>query len=302
MRFPSTAALTGGDCPPLPVPEGHTRAQILDSLISFALDGAPSGELEGYAREDCDRFLYTLDLVPERAASIVEVGANPYFTTALITKFRPHAQLTLLNYFNGPERTDSQSVAFKSFDGQGGERFIFEYANCNVEQHTVPLPDESQDVVLFCEVIEHLLDDPMRAVLELKRVLRPGGSMIITTPNVARLENVARLLAGANLYDPYSGYGAYGRHNREYTRQELTRLMTWCGFSEEVVFTADVHPNRAPEFFDLAKLSPLVQFRAADLGQYLFSRWRKTGPSPTKKPGWLYRSYPEGFIDHNERI
>ena len=36
--------------------------------------------------------------------------------------------------------------------------------------------------------------------------------------------------------------------------------------------------------------------RAADLGQYLFSRWRKTGPDPDKRPSWLYRSYPEGQL------
>ncbi len=32
---------------------------------------------------------------------------------------------------------------------------------------------------------------------------------------VSRLENVCRMIAGVNIYDPYSGYRPYGRHNRE---------------------------------------------------------------------------------------
>jgi SAM-dependent methyltransferase len=297
MNFPTSRTIVRPHQPPLPLPAGCTREQILTSLTSFAVDGAAAGELEGYAREDCDRFLYTLDLVPQRPCTILEVGANPYFTTALLPQFRPEAALTLVNYFGGPERTAAQTVVAPGFDGRGEERFAFEYYNCNIEQHRLPLADESMDVVLFCEVIEHLLEDPMRALLELKRVLRPGGQMILTTPNVARLENVARMLAGANIYDPYSGYGPYGRHNREYNRHELDRLMSWCGYTNEIFFTADVHSNVSADFYSLNRVAPLVEFRAADLGQYLFSRWRKTGPTPDKKPTWLYRSYLEGQLE-----
>ena len=42
------------------------------------------------------------------------------------------------------------------------------------------------------------------------RVLKPLGAMILTNPNVVRLENVAKLMSGANVYDAYSGYGPYG--------------------------------------------------------------------------------------------
>jgi SAM-dependent methyltransferase len=296
MNFPTSRTVVRPHQPPLPLPPGCSREQILTSLTRFALDGAASGELEGYAREDCDRFLYTLDLVPERPGAILEVGANPYFTTALMATFRPQSSLTLVNYFGEPERVASQTLVAPAFGGEGETRFTFEYHNSKIEQHRLPLADESMDVVLFCEVIEHLLEDPMRALLELRRVLRPGGRMIITTPNVARLENVARMLAGANIYDPYSGYGPYGRHNREYNRHELDRLLTWCGFTQEIFFTADVHANASADFYSLETIAPLVAFRAADLGQYLFSRWRKTGPTPDRKPDWLYRSYPDGQL------
>jgi SAM-dependent methyltransferase len=111
------------------------------------------------------------------------------------------------------------------------------------------------DVVLFCEILDHLLVDPVAALREIHRVLRPGGTLVLTTPNVARLESVARLLAGANIYDPYSGHGPYGRHNREYTMSELEQLLIAAGFVVDSAFSADVHPNDAYRYADAAALS-----------------------------------------------
>lgn len=44
------------------------------------------------------------------------------------------------------------------------------------------LPDESFDTVLSFQVIEHV-HDPDRYLSEARRVLRPGGSLVLTTPN-----------------------------------------------------------------------------------------------------------------------
>jgi ubiquinone/menaquinone biosynthesis C-methylase UbiE len=48
----------------------------------------------------------------------------------------------------------------------------------------LPFPDESVDVVLFVEVIEHL-DQPMKIISEIWRVLKKGGFAFVTTPNYA---------------------------------------------------------------------------------------------------------------------
>ena len=276
--------------PDLPKLGGLDKEAVLKTLVSFSLDGGSSGELEGYAREDCERFIYTVSLVPEGPLDLLEIGANPYFTTYLLRKFRPQAKLRLTNYFNGGVEARSQTADLTGFDG-ATEHEIFEYINANLEEHTLPIESASLDAVLFCEVIEHMQNDPLRALAEIKRILRPNGHLVLTTPNVARLENVAQLLSGGNIYDPYSGYGPYGRHNREYNRHELTRLLEFCGFEIETFFTADVRPNRANDIFPVRKMMPLVEARATDLGQYLFVRCRNVGPMPAQKPSWLYRSY-----------
>lgn len=55
----------------------------------------------------------------------------------------------------------------------------------------LPHPDRSFDLVISCETIEHVLD-PRSAVREMSRVLRPGGRLLLTTPNYMNLMGLYR--------------------------------------------------------------------------------------------------------------
>jgi len=259
-------------------------------LGSLSIDGAPPAELRAYLEEDFERFVLTLQLVGRARGAALEIGANPYFTTVLLRE-ATELQLSLTNGFGvGGAAPGSQRVSYVAADGRAVE-WQAEYRDVNVEVDRLPHPDESFDLVLFCEVIEHLVVDPVAALTEIHRVLRPGGRLIVSTPNVARLENVARLAAGANLYDPYSGYGPYGRHNREYTRHELVHLLGFCGFDAAQHFTADVHPHRTESFVqDVGLLAPLLAHRAQDLGQYIFCVASRSHAPRQGRPAELFRS------------
>ena len=118
------------------------------------------------------------------------------------------------------------------------------------------------------------------------------GILIVTTPNVVRLENVRRVIAGENIYDPYSGYGPYGRHNREYTTENLFALLSANGFSVRTMFTADVHPESEGPV-SLTEIAPLVKNRPTNLGQYIFCQCSINQESKNilpARPDWLYRS------------
>jgi SAM-dependent methyltransferase len=281
--------------PSLPLPAGFSKDSILEVLTSLSIDGEYVKEFASYATADCERFLYTLDLIPlDAGGRLLEIGAQPYFITLLIRHFRPALQWALVNYLGGPVREVVQYLQYQDFNRMR-QQYDVKYYNCNIEVDSLSYENNSFDWVMCCEVLEHLTADPLKALLELKRVLKPGGHLILTTPNAARIENLIAFLEGRNIYDVYSAYGPYGRHNREYTNHELHQLLKHCGFVNEITFTANVHddiPGIIP-YSTLDFMSKFIERREYDLGQYLFTRWNNSVqiPSP-KKPEWLYRSYP----------
>ena len=229
--------------PPLPLPAGQTEADITALFGSVELEGAPKQELENYWQQDWRRFVYTYGIVSGLSGTCLELGANPYFMTILL-KYFTELKATCANYF-GPQFASRSAQNVSAIDPATGKRetHVMEFHHFNIEEAEFPFPSASFDAVLFCEVLEHLQSDPVKVVREIKRVLKPSGHLILTTPNVSRLENVCRMVAGENIYDPYSGYGPYGRHNREYNKHELAQLLQYCGFDIEQLFSADVHKN-----------------------------------------------------------
>lgn len=287
LRYPGIAQ-------PLAFPPGETEDSLFRWLQGFSLDGAPPAELINYLNEDFRRFVYTLGLVPEdEGRTLLEIGANPYFTSLLLKRFRRY-DYHCTNFF-GIDSGGGQQVVTHT---ETGESFVFDYMANNVDSKDIPF-DKAFDVILFCEVIEHLVSDPLDALRRIKDKLKPGGTLILTTPNVNRLENITKMLVGQNIYDPISGYGVYGRHNREYNKHELFLMLDHQGFDLEVMFSSDVHHNRAEDFyndFSLAEHILATPNRVHDLGQYIFVRARNNRPARSGKPRWLYRSYPEGEL------
>lgn len=278
--------------PPLPLPAGWSEDELRALVGSVRVEDAPDEEMKMYVEADFKRFVYTLGLVPERSGqTVLELGANPYFTTTLLYKFR-EADLHLANFFSQSEREGKQRVKIH----QTGETIEYAYKQFNIEDEIFPYRDDTFDVVLFCEIIEHLLSDPVHALLEIRRVLKPGGVLVLTTPNVVRLDNVRKIIGGENVYDPYSGYGPYGRHNREYTQEELFSLLSANGFGVSTMFTADVNPGHTSSSVSLDRIAPLVRHRQTDLGQYIFCQCsvnQATKKLPPVRPAWLYRSMPD---------
>lgn len=283
--------------PPTQVPPGHTEESVRAMLASLAIGDAPAEELKGYLDDCFLRVLHTWKLVAPFGGRALELGANPYFITTVLQE-HTELELELANYFgpSHPEPTFTQPVTHTRPNGEVVLRELTS-SHFNLEEERFPWPDATFDVVLFCEIIEHLLMDPVRVLREIRRVLSPGGRLVLTTPNVDRLDNVLRLVAGANVYDPYSGYGPYGRHNREYNRHELHTLLAYLGFEVEESFTADAHPTVVADRRQLYAVEPLLRFREEDLGQYVFVRARAAAPGGTRKPSFLYRSYPAGELE-----
>lgn len=105
---------------------------------------------------------------------------------------------------------------------------------CDINYNPLPLNSASVDTVLFTEVIEHLISNPRLILNEINRVLKPGGSLIITTPNIKNLANRIKLFLGKPIYpkilsDNEKVY-PYQQHQKEYYMEELTKLLLDSGF------------------------------------------------------------------------
>jgi len=82
----------------------------------------------------------------------------------------------------------------------------------------LPVRDAALDVVATLQVIEHVWDHA-QFVRECLRVLRPGGTLLVTTPN--------RLTFSPGRETPINPY-----HTHEFTAAELSELLTRCGFTD----------------------------------------------------------------------
>jgi ubiquinone/menaquinone biosynthesis C-methylase UbiE len=96
---------------------------------------------------------------------------------------------------------------------------------------TWPLPDGSFDVVWAGETIEHV-QDTAGWLSEVRRVLRPGGRLLLSTPGHGRLA-VLRLALSRRAFEEH--FEPLSDHLRFYTRTSLTRLLEGFGFQEVTV-------------------------------------------------------------------
>jgi len=117
----------------------------------------------------------------------------------------------------------------------------------------LPLPEASADVVIMSELIEHLVDTDA-ALDEAYRVLRPGGILLLSTPNLAAWFNRGLVGLGIQpLFSEVSLRGIYGRpghevagHLRLFTRRALVEFLTARGFRCERVEGATYHDVPRP--------------------------------------------------------
>jgi SAM-dependent methyltransferase len=117
-----------------------------------------------------------------------------------------------------------------------------------VDTPGLPFAPASADVVIMSELIEHLVDTDA-ALDEISRVLKPGGSLLLSTPNLAAWYNRGLVALGVQpVFSEVSLRGVYGRpgsqvagHLHLFTRRALVGLLTAHGFGAIGVRGARYH-------------------------------------------------------------
>lgn len=109
-----------------------------------------------------------------------------------------------------------------------------------------PFTDEMFDAVIASQIIEHLWNTD-GFLKEIKRVLKPGGYAIISTPNLASWHNLVYLCFGkqpdvATVSDELYPWKEKPGHRRVFTATELIKLLRFHGFTIEKVIGSSYYP------------------------------------------------------------
>jgi len=156
----------------------------------------------------------------------------------------------------------------------------------DLEREPLPYADATFDGAVLMEVLEHFTVDPMFALGELNRVVKPDGFLFLTTPNLASWASLHNLI---NYHSPYifGGFERHhssNRHNREYTILEVGRLAEAAGFRVVQLEGIGVYPG-----FDA--IGPIPGISPHNRGDTTFLLARKSGPVADRYPAWLYMDW-----------
>jgi SAM-dependent methyltransferase len=267
---------------PPPVPADVADREALATWLADTDVFGPEGAVDAEAYVACsvDRIQLTVALLPDLppGARVLELGANPYLLTRVL--MRRGLDVRGANWFSPAHPPVGSQVVRHPAEGTAT---TYEFDHFDAEVDRFPYPDGSFDLVLCCEILEHLPNDPTHLVVEAHRVLAPGGHLVLTTPNAVRADRLAAVLAGDGLHDRLSGHGTHGRHNREYTHDELADLLVGCGFTVDLVVDHDigVASPRVPR---------LPGLRRSGRAFNLFAVARADRPRRWYYPDWLYSS------------
>jgi SAM-dependent methyltransferase len=137
---------------------GAKKGFFVKALLRFYR--SPLGAFYNYHAYRLQRFVRRLSKTVRPDDTLLDVGAGD-------CQYKP--------FFAGRCKYLSQDVGGKD------KSFTYDQIDIRSEIYSIPLPDESVDIILCTQVLEHL-KYPAQAVQEMFRLLKPGGKLYLTVP------------------------------------------------------------------------------------------------------------------------
>jgi glycosyltransferase involved in cell wall biosynthesis len=224
----------------------------------------------------------------DKGLRLLELGANMYFSM-LLRRFTEY-NITHTDLWEGERE---KTVIVRS--PETGEHVALRLYNFDVEKDRFPFDDETFDLAIAAEIIEHLPNDPMFMMHELNRVLKTGGRLLVTTPNITSLRSFHAVLHSypPYIYNKFSPRGG-GRHCKEYAPREIALMFKRSGFAIDELKTLDVwiESDPATQYWDVYRQTySLLKRLGASLtlrGEDIFALGHKVSAPKERYPVELY--------------
>lgn len=217
------------------------------------------GEVNSYTRTHAPRVLHLLDVIEETVgerapSSLALTVCGPGLESFAVQQWLPQARLTEVGYCDhlSDEGDEDDVVGFDLNDAYHPDRW----------------PElEGQDLVLLCEVIEHLYTSPVAVMECLASWLAPGGRIVVQTPNSLALSRRVRAVLGRPQYGAITGFTPRGmnpKHFREYAPWEMEEAGRQAGLEIE---RADIRNYFSTQSRRHAVVHPVLERMPAGLRQ-----------------------------------
>ncbi len=217
--------------------------EVLDQVVRII---KPDNEglatwFRDYASGQRQRLAFDLDYLQEfvhPSSKILEFGSTPLLLTGAARRLG----YDICGVDLEPERFHTAARELQ-----------VRVVKCDIEHEPLPFSDSSFDVIIFNEIFEHLRINLIHTFSEILRVLRPGGTMLLSTPHLRSLQGLMNFLFGdrpygnsGDLYTEYEKLTKIGHmgHVREYTILEICEFLHRMGFSVQGIIHRGQYSER----------------------------------------------------------
>ena len=209
---------------------------LIQKASEILKSGSENNWFDQYIDQNHNRFVSDLDHISRFLTSnkmkIGDLGAAPFVIDLALTKLGH--DVTCFDV--APERFSHL------------EKFGLNLEKVDLDKWT-EVNDSSYELVLFTEVFEHLRGDLLRTCQNIYDMLKPGGILYLTTPNIRSVLGFYKLIfkkvsysISNDLYHEWRKLETLGHmgHVREYTLHEVSTLFKSVGFEAVQIQTKPV--------------------------------------------------------------
>jgi 2-polyprenyl-3-methyl-5-hydroxy-6-metoxy-1,4-benzoquinol methylase len=188
-------------------------------------------------------------LIPQQCQRVLEIGCGQGDTLVWLKDSQANCQ-----WIGGVELfPESAKIAQQRLDW---------FCVGNIEGMDLPIEKASLDLILCLDVLEHLVD-PWNVVARLDALLKPGGAIVVSIPNIRYFKASLGLVVFGNWR--YEQEGTLDRtHLRFFTKKTAIELMQSSGLHCDRIIGGGLEKGRKARwlnFLTLGLLRPFFEFQ-----------------------------------------